>query len=139
MRKRYLAFILFVCVLVVLGTPIAQASTFTDDRVSEQTRWTNTATILLAMSYSNGTITSEGQIVGKAGTTKISVSFTLEKLVSGKYQYVDSWSASNNSMYCTSSHKTYNCSTGTYKLSLSGTVTKDNYAEPVESWLIKTF
>jgi len=89
------------------------------------------------MKFSNGTITSEGQVYGKPGTTKISVTFTLEKLVNGKYQYVDSWSANSNTVLCSSSNKTANCTAGTYRLTVSGTVTKDNYAEPIESWLVK--
>jgi len=141
MKKRVLAAILCFCVVVgTIGVPIAQAG-FEDAYKEPITtkRWTNTATIALAMSFSGGTVTSEGQILGKAGTTRISVTFTLEKLVSGKYQYVDSWPASSNSMLCSSSHKTASCTSGTYKLTVNGTVTKDNYAEPIEDWLIKTF
>ena len=141
MKKRILAAIICICVVAgSLGVPIAQASQVGENKeFATTTRWTNTATISLDMKLSSGTITSEGQILGKAGTTRISVTFTLEKLVSGKYQYVDSWTASSNSMLCSSSNKTSGCTSGTYKLTVRGTVTKDNYAEPIEDWLIKTF
>jgi len=121
----------------IVGIPIAQADWADANNAAGPTRWTNTATIALAMSMNNGTITSEGQILGKAGTTRISVTFTLEKLVNGKYSYVDSWSASSNSMICNSSHPTSNCTSGTYRLTVKGTVTKDNYAEPIEYSLTK--
>ena len=143
MKKRILATILCVCVVVgSLGVPIAQASSVDADTNKEPAstaRWTNTATISIDMKLSNGTITSEGQILGKAGTTRISVTFTLDKLVNGVYKYVDSWSASSNSMLCSSSHKTSGCTSGTYKLTVKGTVTKDGYAEPIEDWLTKSF
>lgn len=126
MIKRILTTILCICVAIgVLGVPIAQA------------RWSNTSSIQLNMSLKSGTITSEGQVLGKAGTTRIEVTFTLEKLINGQYTYVDSWTENSNSILLSSSHKTSNCTSGTYKLTISGTVTKDNYAEPIEDWLIK--
>lgn len=139
-KNRILATIL--CIFTVIGTvcaPISQASAYDEARTASTPRWVNTATITLDMKFSNSTITSEGQILGNAGTTDISVNFTLEKLNGGKYNLVDSWAASNNAMYCTSSRKTTNCTTGTYKLTVSGTVTKNNYAEPIELSMVKTF
>ena len=126
MKKRFLATILCICLVVsVLGVPIAQA------------RWTNTASITLDMSISNGTITSKGTIRGNSGTSNIAATYTLEKLVSGKYTYVDSWSDSSSSFYFSNTHTTSNCTSGTYKLTVTGTVTKDGYAEPIEDWLSK--
>lgn len=138
MRKKILATILCICIITgAIGVPVAQANL--SDNAATPTRWTNCSTISLAINLKNGTMTSEGQIIGKQGTTRISVTFTLEKLVNGKYTYVDSWPASSNSMLCSSIRQTTGCTSGTYKLSVAGTVTKDNYAEPIEDWLIKTF
>ena len=140
MKKRILATILCLSIaMVAIGVPITQASAQEDARSASPTRWTNTATITLGMSYSGCTITSDGQILGNAGTSNISVKFTLEKLVDGKYKLLDSWSASSNSMLCSCSHKTSNCTAGTYKLTVAGTVTKNNYAEPIEYSITKTF
>ena len=128
MKKRILATILCVCIVIgAVGATTAQA------------RWTNTSSISLDMSLSSGTMSSEGTVFGKAGTTMIEVTFTLEKLVSGKYSPVDSWQASSYSMFVGSNRYTSSCTSGTYKLSISGTVTKDGYAEPIEDWLIKSF
>jgi len=140
MKNRILATFLCICVVTgAIGIPIAQAGWADTDTAEHPSRWTNTLTISLDMSFKNGTITSVGYIVGKTGTTRISVIFTLEKLVNGKYTYVDSWSASSTSTSCSSTHDTKNCTSGTYKLTVTGTVTKNNYAEPIEDWLIKTF
>ena len=140
MKKRILATILCICVVTgTIGVPIVQARWADTDTAAPPSRWTNTSIITLDMSFKNGTITSSGLVIGKTGTTRISVLFTLEKLVNGKYTYVDSWSASSNSSTCSSTHDTKNCTSGTYKLTVTGTVTKDNYAEPIEDWLIKTF
>ena len=140
MKKRILATILSVCVVMgTIGIPIAQANWTGAEKEAAATRWVNTSTIALAMSFSSGTITSSGQILGDQGTTRIAVTFTLDKLVNGKYEYQDSWSASSSSMLCSSTNKTSSCTSGTYKLSVKGTVTKNNYAEPIEDWLIKTF
>ena len=138
MKKRILATILCICVVTgAVGVPIAQAGWADADTAAPPSRWTNTSLITLNMSLNNGTITSSGQVVGKTGTTRISVIFTLEKLVGGRYVYVDSWSASSSSMICSSTRDTKNCTSGTYKLTVAGTVTKDNYAEPIEDWLVK--
>ena len=131
MKKRFLSALLCICLVVaVVGfatTPTAQA------------RWTNTRSIKLDMALKNDQMTSEGTISGYVGTTSISASFVLEKLVNGQYQYVDSWVAFSNTILLSSSRLTQNCTGGTYKLSISGTVVKDNHAEYVSDWLIKTF
>jgi len=67
------------------------------------------------------------------------VTFTLEKLISGVYSLVDYWTANSNSMLCSTSHKTPNLTSGTYRLTVTGTVTLGGYAEPIKDWLIKTF
>jgi len=89
------------------------------------------------MSLNGGKITSEGVIVGKSGTTGISVTFTLEKLVNGKYIYVDSWSASSSSILLSKTNYTSSCTSGTYKLSVSGTVTKGGYSEDIDDRFTK--
>jgi hypothetical protein len=127
MKKRILATILCLCIVIgAIGVPIAQA------------KWTNTQTITLGMSLNNGTITSEGTVVGKSGTTNISVTYTLEKLVNNNYTYVDSWPASSTSIYLGKSNNTYNCTGGTYKLTVIGTVTKGGVVEDIENWFTKT-
>ena len=126
MKKRILATVLCLCLVMgVIGVPFAQA------------KWSNTSSIALDMSLSSGTITSKGTVVGKTGTSDISVTYTLEKLVGGRYTHVDSWSASSSSMLSSKTNYTSNCTSGTYKLSISGTVTKDGYIEDIDDWFTK--
>ena len=140
MKKKTLTAILCICVIVsVFGEPVAQAVGLGSAEVPiQQSRWTNTSVILLDMKLSSGTVTSEGVVVGKAGTTRIAVTFILEKLVNGNYSYVDSWSASDDSIQLRSTRYTSGCTSGTYKLSISGTVTKDGYNEYISDWFTKT-
>ena len=127
MKKQVLATILCLCIVIgVIGGPIAHA------------KWTNTQTITLSLSLSNGTVTSEGTVRGKSGTSNISVTFTLEKLVGNQYVYVDSWSDSSNSIYLGNTHYTNNCTSGTYKLTIAGTVTKGGVVEDIENWFSKS-
>ena len=115
----------FLCVLVAIGITGAP---------NAQARWTDIESISLGMSLSSGTVNTSGRVIGKSGTTSISVVFLLEKLVSSAYTYVDSWSASSSSSICSSTHQTNNCTGGTFRLSIYGTVTKDYYSEVIEDW-----
>ena len=127
MKKRILATLLCLCIVIgAIGVPIAQA------------KWSNTQTVSLAMSLSGNTLTSEGTVVGKSGTTDISVTYTLEKLVNNKYTYVDSWTANSSSIYLGKTNYTYNCTSGTYKLTVIGTVTKGGVVEDIENSFTKT-
>ena len=127
MKKRIMATILCLCIVIsVIGVPVAHA------------KWSNTQSIALALNLSGGTITSEGMVIGKSGTTNISATFLLEKYVSNQYVYVDSWSDSSNSYVLANSHKTYNCTSGTYRLTITGTVTKGSVVEDIENSFTKT-
>lgn len=143
MKKRILSAIL--CVITVVGAfglPSAQAVS-SELAASEnlsggaELRWANTASITLNMQRNNNRVTSDSVIVGFAGTTRISASFTLEKLVNGEYVNVDSWTASSNSMILNNSRVTPNCTAGTYKLSVSATVTRNGTPENVSYSLVE--
>lgn len=92
------------------------------------------------MSYSGGAVNWTGKITGYSGVNSISATFKLEKLnSSGKYELVNSWSASSSSttLYKAASQTT---AKGTYKLSVSGTVkTSSGSTETVSDSLVKTF
>ena len=127
MKKRILAVFLCLCIAIgAIGVPIAHA------------KWTNTQTIALSLQMSNGTITSEGSVIGKTGTSSISATFLLEKYVGNQYVYVDSWSDNSNSSIFLCTHKTYNCTSGTYRLTITGSVTKSGVVEDIENSFTKT-
>lgn len=144
MRKRILSTLLCVFAVVgVFGLPSAQAVSEhpISEEVSEGTmlRWANCASITLDMRRSNNKITSDSGITGKAGTTNITASYILERLVSGSYVEVDAWTASSNSMILSDSHETPNCPAGNYKLSVSATVTRNGIPEDVSESYVEVF
>ena len=127
MKRQVIAVILCIgFLLVAVGTPIALA------------RWTHLESITLNISRSSSTITSSTTITGQPGTTKISASYKLEKLVNGNYQSVDTWTASSSSETLFNSRKTTNCTAGTYKLSVTATITRDGTKETVTDSRVKT-
>jgi len=127
MKRQVLAVILSIGILfVAVGTPIALA------------RWTHLKSISLSISRTGSTVTSETTIKGQPGTTKISASYKLEKLVNGNYQSVDTWTASSSSAILYNSRNTTNCTAGTYKLSVTVTITRDGTKETVTDSLVKT-
>jgi len=144
MKKRILATILCICTLFgMVGAYSASADNLTpaDDflELGNTLDWKNIATISLAMSYNNGTITSEGRVTGQSGTTKITASFVLAKQgANGVFSVVDSWSASSDSIMLSSSRTTSGMTAGTYKLTVTTTVTRNGTNETVTESLTKT-
>jgi hypothetical protein len=104
----------------------------------ELRRWDNTAIISLSMQLDGSVIDCEGAVIGQAGTSSISATYTLEKLEDGSYRYVDSWSDNERDMVLATEKDVSGCTGGTYRLSVSATVTKDGYAESVYDWLTKS-
>jgi len=139
MKTRILAIILCICTVIgATGIPSVYASALQPNG-DISPRWQNINSITLDMSFSNGTVTSSARVTGQTGTTKISATFTLERLTNGQYKYVDSWPADSTTILLSSSRSTTSCTTGTYKISISGTATKNGVVEPFSDSLIKNF
>lgn len=109
--------------------------------IPAQARWTNCASISLGISYSNGTVSWTGRIEGNSDTTKITANYTLEKLGSdGKYAVVDTWTGlSTTTRTILNSSGSASGTSGTYRLTLSGTVQSATYSEPISSSVVRTF
>jgi hypothetical protein len=89
------------------------------------------------LSRSNNIVTSTTSISGLSGTTRISAIFTLERLENGRYQQVDSWSASSNSITLLNTRNTSNCPSGTYRLNVTVTITRNGTDETVSDSLVR--
>ena len=109
--------------------------------ISAQARWENTSSIELGISYSSGTVSWTGSIMGHSDTTKITANYTLEKLGSnGKYTVVDTWTGlSTTTRIILNSSGSASGTAGTYRLTLSGTVQTATYSEPISSSCVRTF
>ena len=127
MKRQVIAVILCIgFLLVAVGTPIALA------------RWTHLESITLNISRNSSTVSSETTVIGQPGTTKISASYKLEKLINGSYQSVDTWTASSSSATLFNTRNTKNCTAGTYKLSVTVTITRNGTKETVTDSRVKT-
>lgn len=100
--------------------------------------WTNVSSVTAALSFSgsaaNGySANCTGRIIGLSGTTHIAAAITLyRKNANNTYTYVDTWSDSVNgtSLTITGSHA---ATAGTYKLTVTATVTRNGTAESVSN------
>jgi hypothetical protein len=136
MKKSLVAATVSLCLIFSMSVP---AVAFASDGGSVyQPQWVNVSDILLTMDYSGGAVNWTSEITGYSGVTSISAAFTLEKKnTDGKYEYVDSWTASSAKTYLykeaskTATH-------GTYRLSVSATVKGSSGTETVTNSLVKT-
>ena len=93
--------------------------------------WDNAQTIALNLAFSGSGATGSAVINGKAGTTKITATLTLEKLVGTKYVFVDSWSGSSSSSTLAFSGTASGITSGTYRLTCVSNVTRNGSVETI--------
>lgn len=136
MRKTFLSAIVSICLIFCVSVPAVAFASAGDNLCQPQ--WANVSSIFLTMNYSGGAVNWTGEINGYSGTTKISATFTLEKRNSiGKYEYVDSWTASSTKTYLyKAASKT--AAKGTYRLNVTANVTGSSGTETVTDSLVKT-
>lgn len=138
MKSRVLLLIL--CTCIMLGTvhiPLTAAAPNIASGI--QPFWVNVANVSLSMSYSSGKINWVGQIKGLSGTNSIVASYTLEKKGSnGGYTFVDSWQNLKSSSSILISNGSTSGTAGTYKLTVSITVTRNGVTETVTDSLEKS-
>jgi len=136
MKKTLLSAIVSIGLIFCVSVP-AVAFTSGEDN-PYQPQWDNVSKITLTMNYSGGAVNWTGEIEGHSGVTKISATFTLaKKNTSGQYEYVGSWSESSSKTYLyKAASKT--AARGTYRLSVTATVTGSAGTETVTDSLVKT-
>jgi len=143
MKKSILVAIVSLCLAFSASMPAAASASSESAPIGDgvnQTRWANVSDITLSMTYSGGAVNWRGIIQGKSNVVRIDATFTLEKLnANGKYEYVDSWTASTTTMKLDKSGSKTTAK-GTYRLSVKATVTTTSGAtETVTDSLVKTF
>lgn len=132
MTKRISLALLCVCLVIGMTGLTTTAAAAEPYQVEIEPFWQNVAAITLNMSRNGGTVTSMGQILGQAGTTAISASFTLARQnANGTFTNVDSWITNSSSMATSSSRSTTGQSAGTYRLSVTVRVTRNGTVETV--------
>ena len=142
MVKRIVLFgVCFLLLTGFIGNYSAVATTSKQEIIVEPF-WENAALISLDMTFSNGTITSTGTVTGKSGTTAISATFVLaQRNANGTFTEVDRWTARNGNVafLLTTSRTTRNLSAGTYRLSVTASVTRNGRIETVNGNHSATF
>lgn len=143
MTKRIVSFcVCFVLLAGFIGSYSAVAVEQKEKDIIVEPFWENAAVINLDMTFSNGTITSTGVVVGRAGTTAVSATFVLaQRNTNGTFTEVDRWTArnGNNATRLTTSRTTRNLSTGTYRLSVTASVVRNGSVEIVSGNHSATF
>lgn len=137
MKKRVISSLLCLAMVFSFAAIPAQA---TSRGIGIAPFWENCSSIALGISYSDGTVSWTGSILGYSDTTKITANYYLYKLgTNGKYTLVDSWTGLSGTRYILNSSGSADGTKGTYKLTLSGTVQSDSYSEPISSSCVRTF
>ncbi len=100
-------------------------------------KYVNTSDVQATLSFSGTTANCMANITGLSGTTKISASMTLErKNTNGTYTLLKTWSTESTNSDEFSMSKAYAVTKGyTYRLTVSGNVTRNGTTEPVSAWV----
>ncbi len=127
------------CIISALICVVMGCGTFS---ISAHARWTNCSSIELGITYSDGTVSWTGSVLGNSDIKKITANYTLEKLNDkGKYVFVDDWTGleTTTRTILNSGASISGMSRGTYRLILSGTVQSPSCSEPSSSSCVRTF
>ncbi|GHV16569.1 hypothetical protein FACS18949_18430 [Clostridia bacterium] len=125
MGKRILAAVAALCILMSTATMGLAAPGIAP-------LWTNVSNTTTSITFSGSSAVCSVGIVGKAGTTSISATYTLEIKGSGGYSSVGSWRESSSKQILTSS-QTYSVKPGqTYRLNVTASATASGGTENIE-------
>jgi hypothetical protein len=142
MKKRFLGAIMSVLIgLGALAIPaLAAIPAVAASDVPVQLYWANTKSIALSMDYANNAVNWGVIIKGNTGTS-ITATVTLSKQnANGTYTEVGTWPNLSSATATLGASGSYSGAKGTYKLSVSGTVTDSaGVKEDISDSLVKTF
>lgn len=126
LKKITTAFLVLIVSTLVLCTVVSA------NGISLHTTYLMTCSSTLTISGT--TATCDSNATGYYGeTTKIAISQTLQKKTSdGKWEYVDSWSETDQGYKGSATNYKYNLSSGTYRLKSVFTVYAGNDSETIE-------
>jgi hypothetical protein len=132
--RKGVALLLFSVLITGMCFSVNAQSTRQDSsKLSEpvQLRWTNIASIITCLSFSNGKGTLSGEVIGHPGTTQITAYATLKRQnIDNTYTTVASWNDLSTNSDLLIFSQTYYVSRGyTYKLTLTGTVYRNGTSE----------
>ena len=116
--KKILAFFLIFAILISILSFYSTVSA----------RWVNTMSISCDITFSGRTATCTGEIDALPGST-ISATLTLYKQNGSSWDYVTSWNKTSSSSSLTFTEKYTVSSAGTYRVMLTGTVTRNGTSE----------
>ena len=140
MKNRCFAALMMVAVLLCMACPFVSAASFNDEANTPATRWANTSSVSVDITFSGNTATYSGNVTGYTGTTQIVAIFLLERKESnGSYTEIKRWPAQTTNSATLRFADTYSpiTSGNTYRFSVSATVTRNGTSETVNNWVEK--
>jgi hypothetical protein len=135
--KRIAALLLAIMVTL---TPLTQAVAFWDSADSGMSlQWANASTVTAVISLDGSTATCKATIVGKSGTTYIEADLRLYRQnTTGSWTLVDSWLNRSVSGINLQISEPHTVTSGTYKLTVDGEVTRNGTVETVSNSVERT-
>ena len=131
--KKFTALLLiftFIVGILSFSSNIVIATANSNDFIGITPYWTNTSSISCNLTFSGKTATCTGNINGYSGAT-ISGTLTLYKKNGSSWDYITSWDKSSTIASLNMSEKYTVNSAGTYKVILTGKVTRNGTTENV--------
>ena len=143
MKKRLVALSLILCLLLTTF-PLSTLASSDDARTAESNtspaKWSNTSSVILAMSYKNNGVSWSCAVTGYTSTANITATVYLDKKnANGTYTYLNHWTnhIKDISLMASGFQTT---AKGTYRLRADITVTnKSGVREDITLTLEKTF
>lgn len=111
--------------LLIFALIVCMVSLFS---ITVSARWVNTMGISCSLTFSSRTATCTGEIDALPGST-ISGTLSLYKKNGSSWDYVTSWNKNSSSSSLTFIEKYTVSSAGTYRVMLTGTVTRNGTSE----------
>jgi hypothetical protein len=138
MKKKILSVLIACCLCFGVFTISTAAYEIPSPQGINSVQWAHIRKIVLAISYSNGTVSWSSSIVCNSEVESIDATYTLYKLnSSGYFDYIASWTGHSDSPVLTN-NGSVSGSSGTYKLVAEIIVTTDTGdTEEVTTQIIK--
>lgn len=117
MRRKSICKVIILCMCLVVGSilsPVTSHAQEANVQVEPRVEYIASYGAELTIS-SSGIATCNGSVRGSVGVSSTYVKITLQQYVSGTWQDVESWEASNSGR-STSISETYQVSKGTYRV-----------------------
>jgi hypothetical protein len=130
-RKKYIALLLVLVAAFSMQIPVLGAESQATAYVPIQPFWLNVSRANAHLTFSGNTAHCTVNIMGLSGTTSISATVRLERVVGNSITTVATWTDSSSNSWLSISESATVTSNGTYRLRVNATVIRNGVSEDI--------